>query len=83
MGGHRHVFFNPAGDVFEIGCFGYGRNLAPVGTPTLEFTWFAGHSWQVLLCAGCGVQLGWKYASAHSAFYGLILPLLDEEKGSQ
>lgn len=79
-GRHRHVFNNPAGYLFEIGCFGAAEGCSNQGTPTLEFTWFSGYSWRYALCAKCGFHLGWLYqSSGGGAFYGLILSHLAEE----
>lgn len=81
-GRHRHVFFNPEGLVFELGCFASARNLAPAGPETDEFTWFPGYRWQVVLCTGCSTQLGWRYVGGDGGFFGLILKaLLEEEPG--
>ena len=78
-GGHRHTFFNPAGIVFELGCFAAAPGCAVAGIPTDEFSWFAGHVWRVALCGGCGRHLGWKFSSGDGGFYGLILPQLVED----
>jgi hypothetical protein len=81
-GRHRHVFFNPQGLVFELGCFASARNLMPAGPETDEFTWFPGYRWQVVLCTGCSTQLGWRYVGEQGGFFGLILKaLLEEEQG--
>jgi hypothetical protein len=80
-GGHRHVFFNPSGAVFEVGCFSMAPGCGTVGAPTTEFTWFAGHAWQVAVCRACRAHLGWRYAAVGApgeAFWGLILPHLAE-----
>lgn len=78
-GSHRHVFFNPHGDVFELGCFASAKNILPTGPRTNEFTWFPGFEWQVIACTGCLTQLGWRYTGPHSGFFGLIVGLLVEE----
>jgi len=81
-GRHRHVFFNPDGLVFELGCFASARNLTPGGPETGEFTWFPGYRWQVVLCTGCSSQLGWRYVGDDGGFFGLILKaLMEEEQG--
>jgi hypothetical protein len=81
-GRHRHVFFNPEGLVFELGCFASARNLTAAGPETGEFTWFPGYRWQVVLCTGCSSQLGWRYVGDDGGFFGLILKaLLEEEPG--
>ncbi|MFP4350615.1 MAG: cereblon family protein [Desulfococcaceae bacterium] len=79
-GRHCHVFNNPAGFVFEIGCFSAAEGCANAGQPTLEFTWFTGYTWRYALCAGCHAHLGWQYqATSGGGFYGLILANLIEE----
>ena len=76
-----HVFNNPAGFVFEIGCFAAAEGCVTEGAPTLEFTWFSGHSWCLALCGACGAHLGWFYQSmGGGGFYGLILSNLSEER---
>jgi len=80
-GQHRHVFFNPHGYVFELGCFASAKNVVPTGPKTDEFTWFPGLTWQVVACAHCASQLGWRYTGGDGGFYGLILTALIEEEG--
>lgn len=78
-GGHKHTFFNPHGYVFELGCFSEAPGVLGVGPSSPEFTWFAGHSWQTVICGRCKVHIGWRYqADSGSAFYGLILPQVAE-----
>ncbi len=80
-GAHRHVFCNPNGHVFEIGCFSMAPGCAHEGPPIPEFSWFAGFAWQVALCGGCREHLGWRYVhqSGESVFHGLILQHLVED----
>lgn len=79
-GRFAHVFNNPAGYIFEIGCFAMAEGCVNEGHPTLEFTWFAGFSWRFALCGSCRSHLGWLYQSMKGAsFYGLILANLSEE----
>ena len=78
-GSHRHVFFNPHGQVFELGCFASAKNVLPTGPKTDAFTWFPGFVWQVVACTGCLAQLGWRYTGGSSGFFGLILTALAEE----
>ena len=76
-GSHKHVFVNPAGLVFEVGCFSRAVNLSGLGPVTSEFTWFPGYSWQTVLCSNCHSQMGWIYHSHDgSVFFGLILDRL-------
>lgn len=77
-GAHRHVFANPHGFVYEIGCFANAPGCAPVGPATPDFSWFPGTTWRIVVCARCGLHLGWQYAgqAGHGPFFGLILPRL-------
>jgi len=76
-GAHRHVFANPHGLVYEIGCFCAVTGCCYVGGMSTEFTWFAGHAWRILACTGCLSHLGWVFiAGGGDRFYGLILDRL-------
>jgi hypothetical protein len=77
-GAHAHSFANPDGVRFRVGCFAAASGLRPMGARSLYFTWFAGFSWRIELCAGCREQLGWLYESADASFHGLILDRLVE-----
>ncbi|OKY73747.1 MAG: hypothetical protein BM485_16935 [Desulfobulbaceae bacterium DB1] len=73
-GSHCHVFANPHGKVFEIGCFSAAPGCVHHGTPTRECTWFTGCSWRFSLCAVCSAHLGWHYQSdLAGSFWGLVL----------
>lgn len=74
-GSHRHTFFNPAGIVFELGCFAEASGVALFGDASSDFSWFSGYAWRVAVCAKCGSHLGWQFTGAR-AFYGLILKSL-------
>lgn len=78
-GSHNHVFINPAGMVFRIGCFSRAPGCLNAGEPTGEFTWFPGYDWSFAVCAGCMSHLGWLYESGNDSFYGLILANLVED----
>jgi hypothetical protein len=79
QGQHRHTFANPYGIVFEIGCFRSAPGCGEIGPSTDEFTWFAGHRWQVCICGACLVHLGWRFAPpSGNSFFGLILDRLIE-----
>lgn len=82
QGSHRHVFFNPHGQVFELGLFSSAKGCVAIGPGSEEFTWFPGYAWQVALCGRCGLHLGWLYrgVSRPGNFWGLILPNLVEEQ---
>ena len=78
-GGHRHVFVNPGGVEFEIALY---RHVACQrhGPLTLEYTWFAGYAWQIVLCPDCHRHIGWRYRRADSPdFYGLITDRIVEK----
>jgi len=77
-GHHSHVFTNPAGFSYEIGCFINARGCLNVGDPTLEYTWFPGYSWSISVCSNCFLHLGWFYQSNGNSFYGLILERLED-----
>ncbi|MFW2368920.1 MAG: cereblon family protein [Desulforhopalus sp.] len=76
QGSHRHTFFNPAGIVFELGCFAQAPGCSLAGEPTSEFTWFAGYVWSFALCRKCKAHLGWFFEKDSTTFYGLILAKL-------
>jgi hypothetical protein len=78
-GAHRHVFVNPEGHVFEIGCFAAAEGVRPSGPASDFFSWFPGYAWRVAICAGCSVHLGWTYGDG-PAFVGLILLRLVEDE---
>lgn len=75
---HTHTFFNPAGIVFELGCFRAAPGCHSTGEATSEFTWFAGYVWRFALCRQCSSHLGWFFEMGDSSFYGLILANLKE-----
>ncbi|MCP4219275.1 MAG: hypothetical protein GY765_31870 [bacterium] len=75
-----HVFRNPVGVVYRIGCFSASEGCLVMGDPTSEFTWFPGYRWSYAVCMGCMQHLGWFYQASDSHFYGLILNHLKEEK---
>ena len=74
MGGHEHVFFNPAGIVFRINCFAEAPGATDQGAPSDEFSWFKGYLWNFAMCTGCGEHLGWRFTGASDppVFFGLI-----------
>lgn len=72
-GQHRHTVFNPAGIVYEIGCFRQAPGCVAPGAASREFSWFAGYSWRVAFCALCLEHLGWYFSGGEAAFFGLIV----------
>ncbi len=78
-GKHQHTFFNPAGILFEIGCFSSASGCRVEGLPTAEFSWFSGYLWSYSLCGTCLSHLGWFFqAGQKRSFFGLILNRLCE-----
>lgn len=79
-GRHDHVFFNPHGHVFEIGCFARAPGALSASPSSSDFSWFPGFAWQVAACAACRVHLGWHFqGERNSGFFGLILDRLSED----
>lgn len=73
-GAHMHLFTNPHGLRFHIGCFRDVSGCVEIGKSTEEFTWFLGYGWRIALCGSCHEHLGWNFRSDGSdRFYGLIL----------
>ena len=75
---HLHTFFNPAGVLYEIGCFREADGCITVGEPTTDFSWFPGYGWLYTACARCTSHLGWRFESVNGphGFHGLILKRL-------
>lgn len=81
---HCHTFFNPSGIVFDIGCFRNAPGCSLVGSPSGEFSWFAGTVWTLVVCSKCLTHLGWFFEGDGKRFFGLILnKLLEIESGEQ
>jgi hypothetical protein len=72
-GQHAHIFKNPLGVTFHIGCFSKAWGSFIYGIPTYEATWFPGFTWCIAVCANCFTHLGWYYQSGTESFYGLIM----------
>lgn len=77
-GKHIHKFRNPAGLMFEIGCFSSADGCAVLEDSTTEATWFEGFSWSGSLCSNCFSHLGWFYESGRNTFFGLIIDNIAE-----
>src|SRR5688572_15867562 len=74
-GGPRHTFPNLGGVVFEIVTVDWSTNLVPASAPYAEWSWFPPYTWTVVLCAGCGTHLGWRYDATCDppVFWALII----------
>ena len=77
-GKHGHALFNPAGILFEVGCFAAAHGCRFEGEFTPEFSWFPGFAWRYALCRRCDAHLGWEYRGAAGGFVGLIMTELRE-----
>jgi hypothetical protein len=73
---HEHTFVNPGGFAYHIGCFALAPGCIELGSPETYFSWFPGHSWQIVHCASCRQHLGWRFRCAGDSFHGLVLDRL-------
>ncbi len=78
----ERVFFNPAGHVMRVLLLGAARNLLGRGARSDEFTWFAGMSWQIVVCSSCKTQLGWHFEALPDvearSFWALLVQRLEQ-----
>ena len=72
-GAHEHVFVNPGGFQYRVGCFAAAPGCVHDGATETAFSWFPGWVWQVATCAQCRAHLGWIYRLSGQQFHGLIL----------
>lgn len=77
-GRHRHVFANPHGYMYQIGCFAQAPGCLTTGGESSYFSWFPGHTWQIAICGNCLALLGWAFRGTDSQFFGLIVDMLVE-----
>jgi hypothetical protein len=75
QGQHQHVFSNPYGYLYEIGCFSVAPGCDVDPDETTRWSWFPGFAWAVASCATCQQHLGWRFRGA-ATFFGLILERL-------
>lgn len=75
-GQFQHTCVNPAGVLYQIGCFAEADGCREIGPESDDFSWFDGYTWQVTACADCQTHLGWRFWSPDDSFYGLILKKL-------
>lgn len=69
---HEHSQVNPHGYIWCFGCYREAPGARPDGPPSTQFSWFAGYSWRVGHCRGCGLHLGWLFEGDGDRFWGLI-----------
>ena len=78
---HEHLFTNPAGITFSIGCFREAPGAVFQGTPSAEFTWFKGYQWRMAYCNKCFIHIGWQFLQGSQTYFaGLILTRLTTKK---
>lgn len=77
---HHHTFANPGGFVFDVGCFQSAPGCGHSGAKTDEFTWFPGYKWQIAVCSGCLLHMGWRFTASGNGFHALILDHLISTK---
>jgi len=70
------AFVNPAGIEYVILGFREASGCIAAGGRSAYWSWFAGFSWQLALCGGCGAHLGWSFESDAERFYGLVVDRL-------
>ncbi|MCB9763360.1 MAG: hypothetical protein H6739_26575 [Alphaproteobacteria bacterium] len=71
----RRAYMNPHGYVREIVVVSRARNLTGDGRRVAAFSWFPGHTWEIMCCAGCLGHVGWRFEGG-SVFYGLLVEAL-------
>jgi hypothetical protein len=69
----EHVFTNPGGYTFVIGCWRQAAGCVGIGEESTEWSWFPGCAWRVAVCRKCTAQLGWLFRGDDVTFAGLIL----------
>ena len=81
-GSHAHLFTNPYGIEFHVGCFAQALGCDISGAAEAADTWFMGYFWRIASCAECHAHLGWYFAQANGEdyFYGLILDRIQEDR---
>lgn len=78
-GDHAHTVFNPAGQLFQIGCYSDAPGATPDGGTSTAFTWFPGYAWRIALCGSCRRHMGWQFFGDDD-FFGLITARLSGAK---
>ena len=73
---YKHIFANPHGIVFEIGCFKEAVGCTVYQESSNEFSWFSSYRWSIALCNKCSSHLGWLFSSNSNSFFGLIIEKL-------
>lgn len=72
-GRHDHRCVNPSGFTYDIVCFSEAPGVTSVGEPDTWFSWFRGAAWQISVCGGCHVHVGWRFSGRKAPFFALIV----------
>ena len=79
QGASSHTCVNPAGIIYQLSCFRAAPGVGYSGSPTTAWSWFAGYSWSVAHCRGCGQHMGWLFLGQEGeSFHALITQRLCE-----
>ncbi|KAK6129675.1 hypothetical protein DH2020_036541 [Rehmannia glutinosa] len=70
------AYANPHGFVHEVMTLMKTDEIAVIGPPVKEFSWFPGYAWSVAECITCGTQMGWYFSATKKkmrpqAFWGI------------
>lgn len=76
-GAYDHIFTNPYGFEFHVGCFRDAHGCSISGAPNAADSWFPGYLWRLALCTECTAHLGWSFEGGDLPFFGLILDRID------
>jgi len=94
--GPQGTFINPNGHLHETLTLHHAINLSAIGSPSVEYSWFPGYAWTVLVCSSCYSHIGWRFTATRSSmqpetFHGfsrksimpkLVAPSADNEVSS-
>ncbi|MEW5852108.1 MAG: cereblon family protein [Myxococcota bacterium] len=78
-----HERVNPVGFPHRFMTLTRCEAASPIDEPTTDFTWFEGCAWQVVLCAGCRVHLGWHFQGEGRSFWGVLVERMKEVSATE
>ncbi|XP_065569893.1 protein cereblon-like isoform X2 [Artemia franciscana] len=61
--GPHGTFVNPGGYIHDTLTYSNASGIDVITSPTMEFSWFPGYNWQIMICHSCGEHLGWKFTN--------------------
>ena len=78
------TYVNPHGIQCDLLTFSDCQEFQEAPDATTEYTWFDGYQWRIIVCAGCGFHLGWKFEAVREAlspkeFFGILEDRLTTE----